>query len=147
MDFIIFETKCFFGKEKYQSRLNAVRERVLWRLLRIHFASATDSSSMGLNRPSQSCQNVSSLVCTFSFTYASCTHPARKVCVVWQNLASFERQCVPRSARLPPPSPITLVCGGARCMAQTTAEGRTLPTGSRDECAALSLSLSHPVCL
>lgn len=82
--------KWLFWEEKYQTRLNAVRERVLWRLLWIHSASATDSSSMGLNRPSQSCQNVSSLVCTLSFTYASYTHSAGKVCVVWQNLAALE---------------------------------------------------------
>lgn len=90
----------FFEKKKYSSHWNSAKDEALWRLLWKCSANRSDSSSTGLNSPSQSCQNVSSLVSPFSFTYASCARSAGRVaCCVVELGSSRENQCVPRFAR------------------------------------------------
>lgn len=80
----------FLGK----SHWNSVREEALWRLLSKCSANRSDSSSTGLNSPSQSCQNVSSLVSPLSFTCASCARSAGRVRVAWWNLAAAGKASV-----------------------------------------------------
>lgn len=86
----------FLGKKKkkYSSHWNSVKEEALWRLLWKRSANRSDSCSTGLNSPSQSCQNVSSLVSPLSFTYASCARSAGRARVAWWNLAAAGKASV-----------------------------------------------------